>query len=40
MAAVMPDFRTAGSVRLFLIGKKGSDFFTLKERLSYRKIWD
>lgn len=31
MAAVMPDFRTAGSVRLFLIGKKGSDFFTKQQ---------
>ncbi len=28
MASAMPDFRTAGSVRLFLLGKKGSDFFS------------
>jgi len=31
MAVVMPEFRTAGSVRLFLIGKKGSDFFTKQQ---------
>jgi F-type H+-transporting ATPase subunit gamma len=28
MARSMPDFRTSGSVRLFLLGKKGSDFFS------------
>lgn len=28
MAVVMPDVQTAGSVRLFLIGKKGADYFT------------
>jgi F-type H+-transporting ATPase subunit gamma len=28
MAVVMPDFRTASSVRLFLIGKKSTDFFS------------
>ena len=31
MAAVMPDFRTANSVRLFLVGKKATDFFTKQQ---------
>ncbi len=31
MAAVMPDFRTTSSVRLFLIGKKSSDFFSKQQ---------
>jgi len=31
MATVMPDFRTANSVRLFLVGKKATDFFTKQQ---------
>jgi F-type H+-transporting ATPase subunit gamma len=31
MAASLPDFRTAGSVRLFLLGKKGVDFFSKQQ---------
>lgn len=31
MALVMPDFRTSGTVRLFLLGKKGSDFFSKQQ---------
>ena len=31
MASAMPDFRTSGAVRLFLLGKKGSDFFSKQQ---------
>ena len=31
MATVMPEFRTNGAVRLFLLGKKGSDFFSKQQ---------
>ncbi len=31
MATAMPDFRTSRSVRLFLLGKKGSDFFSKQQ---------
>ena len=31
LAVVMPDFRTAPSVRLFLIGKKSTDFFSRQQ---------
>ncbi|MBK7258882.1 MAG: ATP synthase F1 subunit gamma [Ignavibacteriae bacterium] len=31
MASAMPDFRTSKSARLFLLGKKGSDFFSKQQ---------
>jgi F-type H+-transporting ATPase subunit gamma len=31
MALTVPDFRTSGAVRLFLLGKKGTDFFSKQQ---------
>jgi F-type H+-transporting ATPase subunit gamma len=31
MALTVPDFRTSGAVKLFLLGKKGSDFFSKQQ---------